>query len=119
MPERTILANITCSITRHPGVGRFGRQGGNLVLKGASRQRPGSVLPTSGSLAQAQDGGAFTISADYRGCPSCGASSIVRCSGCNQLACWDSSQPVFNCPSCGHSGEVSGVITEFTALDGG
>ncbi len=119
MPEQPILANVTCSATRHPGVGRFGRQGANLELKGVSRQRPDSVLPMSGSQTQATDGGSFTISADYRGCPSCGADNVVRCSRCHQLACWDSSQPVFHCPSCGKSGPVTGVITRFSTLGGG
>ncbi len=119
MPERVILANITCSTTGHPGVGRFSRQGANLELKGVSRQRPDSVLPVSGSLAQATDGGSFTLGADYRGCPSCGADNVVRCSQCRQLACWSSLQPTFHCPSCGRSGPVTGVITAFSTLGGG
>ncbi|WP_163554137.1 hypothetical protein [Candidatus Frankia alpina] len=115
MSERTVLATITCSITRHPGVGRFGRQGANLELKGVSRQRPGSVLPSSGSRTKATGGGALTLSPDYRGCPSC----VVRCTQCHQLACWDSERPIFECPLCGLQAEVRGVLTEFSALDGG
>jgi hypothetical protein len=118
MASDDLLANITCSSTRNPGVGRFRRVGPDWELIGVSRQRPGSVLPPSGpSTASAK--GAFVVTEAYRGCPSCHADNLVRCGQCTSLACWDTSWPTFSCPSCGNSGPVEGSITEISSLGGG
>lgn len=116
MNELDVLASVTCSSTRHPGVGRFRRVPGGVELVGASRQRPGSVLP-EGSGARIT--GQITTGAGYRGCPTCGADDIVRCGACHRLGCWDNSWELFTCPSCPNTGPVSGSITEIASLGGG
>ena len=116
MPEQDLLASVTCSSTRHPGVGRFRRRHGSVELLGVSRQRPGSVLPPSSGPSVT---GALSMADEYRGCPSCGADNIVRCGQCHQLGCWDSTWPEFACACCGNRGLVSGVIEEFTQFAGG
>ena len=115
MSELDVLAAVTCSSTRHPGVGRFRRVPGGLELVGVSRQRPGTVLPESAGRAATGD---VSMSDGYGGCPSCRADSIVRCGVCSQLGCWDSSWEQFQCPSCGNSGPVRGEISEISSLGG-
>lgn len=116
MSALDLLASVTCSSTRHPGVGRFRRLNEGLVLIGVSRQRPGSVLPQSSGPAVT---GPISMADAYGGCPSCGADNIVRCGRCGLLGCWDSSWPEFGCPSCGNRGPVDGVIDALTQAAGG
>jgi hypothetical protein len=117
MASYDLLANVTCSSTRHPGVGRFRQVGRDWELVGVSRQRPGSVLPPGGPSTTAAMG-AFTVTKSYPGCPSCHADNFVRCGRCQCLACWDTTWPTFSCPSCGNSGPVEGSITEISSLEG-
>lgn len=116
MSELDVLASVTCSSTRHPGVGRFRRVPGGLELIGVSRQRPGTVLPESSGLPVA---GGISTGDGYAGCPSCRADSIVGCNVCSQLGCWDRSWELFQCPTCGNSGPVRGQINEISLLGGG
>ena len=116
MSELDVLASVTCSSTRHPGVGRFRQVPRGVELVGVSRQRPGAVLPEGSGLRVT---GEIFTGEGYRGCPSCRADSIVRCGACGRLGCWDNSWELFHCPSCGNSGPVGGVITEISSLGGG
>ncbi|CAO5240715.1 hypothetical protein [Frankia sp. AgKG'84/4] len=116
--KRFVLAAVTCGNTGHPGVGRFEKRDGYLLLLGVSRQRPGSTIPPDDAARATTDGPAVAMAADYRGCPSCGADNIVRCD-CGHLSCWNSAQPSFHCPGCGVAGVVSGVIAGVTPLASG
>src|SRR5262245_5539853 len=116
MSGRVVLVSLACSKTRHPGVGRFVWHGGSWVLVGVSRQRPGCTLPPSVGETLS---GSFCTSEDYLGCPSCRADNFVRCGGCANLACWDSSWKLFMCPNCGRSGPVSGHINSISPLGRG
>jgi hypothetical protein len=110
-----ILAIIICSHTAQPAVGRFVRTGRTYNLIGASKQRPGSVLPEDGKKPTRS---AFGVSPSYR-CPYCGASDYVQCGRCNGLGCWDPSWEIFRCQRCGNSGPVDGTIDRLTGLGGG
>jgi len=116
LPDSDVLASVTCSSTKHPGVGRFRRVAGGLELVGVSRQRPGSVLP---KVAGSNVSGDLSMDGSYKGCPSCRADNIVRCNACGLLSCWDTSWEMFHCPTCGSSGPVSGQIGEISSLGGG
>jgi predicted RNA-binding Zn-ribbon protein involved in translation (DUF1610 family) len=111
------LVNLTCSSTRHPGVGRFVWTGESWVLQAASRQRPHTAIPASDAR-QARTG-TFGVADGYRGCPSCGSTSYVRCGRCEQLACYDYSWPQFSCPTCGITGSVTQGIDSISSLAGG
>lgn len=113
MSARVILVSLTCSSTRHPGVGRFVWHEHSWVLHGVSRQRPGCTLPSSDGETLS---GSFQIPEDYPGCPSCRADNFVRCHMCANLGCWDSSWELFMCPTCGRSGPVSGYIDSISSL---
>src|SRR2546426_275993 len=113
--RQALFASITCSRTGSPMVGRFvlGDAAQGWVLVGASRQRPGSVLPKQGGEAAR---GRFALSDRYPGCPNCGAGDFVSCGRCGQLGCWDSASAIFTCPSCGNSGPVEGLIDRVTEV---
>jgi hypothetical protein len=115
--SETMLVNITCSTTKHPAVGRFVWVEGDWVLVGLSRQRPGSVVPSSD--AQQSRSGSFLLGHDYHGCPSCGSDGFARCNNCAELGCWDGSWEMFTCPRCGTSGTIGGVVDSLTTLGGG
>lgn len=116
MSARVILVSLTCSSTRHPGVGRFVWHEDGWVLQGVSRQRPGcTLLPSAGETLS----GSFLISGAYQGCPSCRSDNLVRCGTCANLGCWDRSWELFVCPTCGLSGSVSGYIDSISSLGSG
>lgn len=116
MSARITFVSLTCSSTRHPGVGRFVWYGDSWILHGVSRQRPDCTLPPSCGPTLS---GSFHTSDDYSGCPSCRADNFVRCRMCANLGCWDSSWDLFVCPTCGHSGPVSGHIDSISSLGNG
>jgi predicted RNA-binding Zn-ribbon protein involved in translation (DUF1610 family) len=111
-----LLVGLGCGSTGHPQVGRFVWDGTTWRLVAASRQRPGSILP-SGSPQEQH--GSFDIAASYPGCPSCGAMGFVRCGRCTRLACWDSAREIFECPACGNRGPVTGTIESISTLGSG
>jgi hypothetical protein len=115
MPVETLFVRMDCSSTRHPQVARFTWQGQEWALAGVSLQRPGSTFGNSHperpfGRGGPEQSGQFVLGESYRGCPSCGSDSFVRCGRCHELACWDRSWPRFDCPRCGNSGPVSGTI---------
>ena len=106
MSAQPLFVGITCSSTRHPAVGRFVADGeGHWWLVGASRQRPGSSAQGLGSAASVTGG--VGTAAEYEGCPSCRADSLVLCGQCRTLSCFDESWEVFACPCCDNSGAVT------------
>jgi predicted RNA-binding Zn-ribbon protein involved in translation (DUF1610 family) len=111
-----LLVNILCSHNGAPSVGRFVWNGRTYELVGASRQRPGSVLPDEGGK---RAKGSFDVSPNYRGCPNCGANNFVQCAQCRTLGCWDESWPVFTCAKCGNRGPVEGTIDRIAGLGSG
>jgi hypothetical protein len=113
----TFLVSLTCSSTKHPAVGRFVWMDGSWNLAAASRQRPGTSIPASDS--QPARTGKFGMTDDYKGCPSCGSGSYVRCGRCAQLACYDYSWPNFSCPTCGITSQVTHGIDSISAMSGG
>jgi hypothetical protein len=116
MNRPTLFISLVCCHTRNPGVGRFVWTGSYYSLVGASRQRPGSVVPDEG---QEQIEAEFTTAPDYQGCPGCGAGGFVRCGRCLRLACWEDSWEIFHCPRCGNSGPVTGTIDRLSDLGTG
>lgn len=54
--------------------------------------------------------GSFGFAPGYPGCPSCEARSFYVC-GCGAVVCWNGVDQVVTCPSCGSTGELSGVAT--------
>jgi hypothetical protein len=113
--ERTVIfATIICSHTSNPTVGRFVWNGQAYSLVGASKQRPGSILPDDGARSTKS---AFEVSPSYR-CPGCGASSYVQCGRCRGLGCWDPTWEMFRCPLCGNAGAVNGTIDRISGLSG-
>ncbi|MEU7834747.1 MULTISPECIES: hypothetical protein [unclassified Nonomuraea] len=59
--------------------------------------------------------GSFEMADDYPGCLACGAGSVVLCSMCDKLGCWDTVTYQFHCPWCGASGRIEGTITQLRA----
>jgi hypothetical protein len=108
-----LFVSLVCSSHGQPAVIRFRFDGSVYEAVGASRQRPGSVLPSDGRGAVH---GSFTIASGYAGCPHCGADDFVRCGHCHELGCWDSTWEVFHCPRCGRSGPVEGTIDGLSGL---
>jgi hypothetical protein len=111
-----IFVALTCSATRHPGVGRFVRDEDGWALQGASRQRPGTTIPASDGRAAS---GTFYSADDYAGCPSCAATGFVRCAACSNLGCWDERSTMFTCPTCGRRGPVAGTIDSIASMGSG
>lgn len=111
-----IFVGVACSTTGHPQVGRFVWDGRTWLLVGASRQRPGSILPPDGGQEQR---GSFDTAPSYPGCPSCGAMAFVRCGRCGQLGCWERSREIFECPHCGNRGPVTETIDSISTLGPG
>jgi hypothetical protein len=114
--DQVLFIGLACSHSRMPSVGRFVWDGAQYLLVGASRQRPGSVIPGE-SRGEVQAG--FGTGPDYQGCPGCGADGFVRCGRCHKLGCWDDSWEVFRCPGCGNSGRVTGTIDRLSDLGTG
>ncbi|WP_329107995.1 hypothetical protein OG792_05650 [Micromonospora sp. NBC_01699] len=106
MSDALLFVNMLCSRSSQPSVIRFVRQEQGYVAVGASRQRPGSVIPGEDGTTHAS----FGVAEGYTGCPHCGAASFVRCGRCRKLGCWDESWEAFHCRRCGNSGPVDGVI---------
>lgn len=108
-----MFVSMVCSSHRQPTVLRFRRDGDSYLALGASKQRPGSVIPPGdGGATQ----GAFATTPGYPGCPYCGADGFVRCGRCRELSCHDDTWEVFRCPRCGNSGPVSGHIDSVSGL---
>lgn len=63
--------------------------------------------------------GKFGISENYNGCLGCHADNYVRCGRCNELGCWNMSNPEFRCGWCGNVGPVSGSIESLSPADWG
>lgn len=113
MDQEAIFVSMVCSTQRQPTVLRFQRVGSDYAAVGASKQRPGSVIP-------AGDGGAirggFGTMPGYPGCPYCGSDGFVRCGRCEELSCHDDTWEIFNCPRCGNSGPITGTIDNVSGL---
>ena len=43
---------------------------------------------------------------EYPGCPFCGANYWFSCGRCGKLTCWNGSDEIVTCVSCGNSGSV-------------
>jgi hypothetical protein len=113
----SLWVRFHCSADRSTRTATFRRLGDEYQLFSVSREPvPPSGVAQSGGLPV---DGAFGLSAEYRGCPGCGADSYVRCGSCGELGCWRSSRPYFSCGHCGIGGDVSGSITSISALDAG
>lgn len=54
--------------------------------------------------------GAITLDAEYPGCPHCKNRSIVLCSSCGKVSCYDGSSLTVTCPWCGVRNGVGGSI---------
>jgi predicted RNA-binding Zn-ribbon protein involved in translation (DUF1610 family) len=113
MDHEPMFASMVCSSNRQPAVIRFRWTGEAYQALGASKQRPGSVIPSSGNGAAR---GAFNVSPEYAGCPHCGADNFVRCGRCRELSCYDTSWEIFHCPRCGNSGRITGTIDSVSGL---
>jgi hypothetical protein len=113
MNQEVMFVSMVCSSQRLPTVLRFRWDGGMYAAVGASKQRPGSVIPPG-------DGGAvrggFGTTPDYPGCPYCGADGFVHCGRCKELSCYDDSWEIFTCPRCGNSGRITGTIDSVSGL---
>lgn len=57
------------------------------------------------------------IGPQYR-CPYCGNDSFVKCGHCHKLTCY-SGYGLFECVSCGRTGEVQGTIDSVEGSQGG
>jgi hypothetical protein len=114
MNERagTAWVRMYCATDRQARVATFRRSGREWQLASVGGPAPagggGGGLPVSGG---------FGFAPDYAGCPVCRNDSYVRCSGCGQLGCWRSSEPMFTCGNCGQRGKVEGAIDSLGALD--
>jgi len=113
MRRAFVFVSLMCSGTGAPGVARLERGESGCVLIAASKQRPGSVPPER-TPEEIRTG--LSMAPDYPGCPHCGASSVVRCSRCRQLGCWNPSSELYRCPRCGNAGRVSGTIESVSEL---
>lgn len=113
MEQSQLFVSLICSRDRLPAVMRFLWNGSSYEAVGASRQRPGSVIPAAG---RGQVQAEFTDSVDYTGCPYCGADNFVRCGRCHELSCHDDTWQMFHCPRCGNSGPVMGTIDGLSGL---
>lgn len=114
MRDDTMLASMVCSSHHQPTVIRFRWNGTAYEAVGASKQRPGSIIPSEGGNGAVR--GSFVVTEDYTGCPYCRANNFVRCGQCNELSCYDKSWEIFNCPRCGHSGRITGTIDTVSGL---
>lgn len=103
--RQDLLVSFPCGTTGHPAVGRFRAEETGWVLVGASRQRPGTEIPAADGPRGAVQG-VFEVGDEFRGCPSCGNTGIVRCGRCGHLTCWDGTDS-FHCPTCGNVGHVA------------
>jgi hypothetical protein len=115
-PE-VLFVSLVCSHTQAPSVGRFVLSGSSYLLVGASRQRPGSVIPSDHQQQHIE--AQFGTAPGYTGCPGCGADGYVRCGQCHGLGCWDRSWEMFHCPRCGNSGPITGTISDLSDLGTG
>jgi hypothetical protein len=113
----TFLASFTCSSTKHPAVCRFVWSQDSWIFVGASRQRTDASVPAAGAAQSRNEWSG--LSPAYAGRPSCGSDSYVRCGRCRQLGCLDESWPVFTCPSCGNSGQLTAGIDSISSMTGG
>ena len=109
-----MFVSMVCSTHRQPTVLRFSWDGGTWIAVGASKQRPGSVIPPGDGDGAVQ--GAFGTTSAYPGCPYCGSDGFVRCGQCRELSCHDDSWEIFNCPRCGNSGRITGLIDSVSGL---
>jgi len=100
------LASFTGSFENVEGT--WNLRAGTIV----SSERPGQATSEGRQMT-----GAFGISPDYRGCPSCSADGYAKCGKCGRLSCWGSSNPRFRCGFCSHEGDVSGSIQSAGASD--
>ena len=114
MGTDTMFAGMLCSSHRQPAVIRFRWNGAAYDAVGASKQRPGSVIPAeSGNGAVS---GSFGVAEEYSGCPYCRANNFVRCGRCKELSCYDTSWETFHCAHCGNAGRVTGTIETVSGL---
>jgi hypothetical protein len=114
MGNDTIFAGMVCSSHHQPAVIRFRWSGTAYEALGASKQRPGSVIPPEGGNGAVR--GAFGVTEEYAGCPYCRANNFVRCGQCEELSCYDTSWEVFHCPRCNNSGRITGTIDTVSGL---
>jgi hypothetical protein len=114
MDQEAIFVSMVCSTQRQPTVLRFHRSGATYVAIGASKQRPGSVIPKGDGGGTSN--GSFTTTPAYPGCPYCRADGFVRCGRCQELSCHDDTWEIFNCPRCGNSGPVTGFIESVSGM---
>lgn len=108
-----MFVSMVCSSQHQPAVIRFEWTGEVFLALGASKQRPGSVIPPNGN---GQTSGAFGTAPGYAGCPYCRADGFVLCGRCNELGCHDDSWEIFNCPRCGNSGRITGTIDKLSGM---
>lgn len=54
--------------------------------------------------------GSITLDTQYPGCPHCHDTSIVLCTTCNKVSCYDGSSNRVTCPWCNTGNSVGGYI---------
>lgn len=109
---KSAWVSFGCSTSGRQLLAVFRNSGTGWQLTSVQENESGSAAPGQVRLAAP-----FSVSPEYRGCPSCESDSFVRCGTCGRLACWRSTEPRFNCPGCHTSGIVSGSIEAVDAQD--
>lgn len=109
-----MFVSMVCSTHRQPTVIRFKWYGDSYIALGASKQRPGCVIPPGDGVGAVR--AAFGTTPEYPGCPYCGSDGFVRCGRCCELSCHDDTWEIFHCPRCGNSGRITGTIDSLSEM---
>jgi len=59
--------------------------------------------------------GSFTFGSEYPGCPYCNSLCLFKC-GCGIISCWDGETNPITCPSCNHTGNLEGDVTNIDTI---
>ncbi len=57
--------------------------------------------------------GELILSTEYPGCPYCNNSSFIKCGICENITCYDNSNTITECASCGNKVKPKGNIKQF------